>query len=445
MKRIQALWVVVAVAAALLIALLYGLRLAVPAQTQVQAADLPAAGSGWPPRFPYIGPLPDAQPTPASSKPLDRSSSSWTMEVCGVGVVTIDAARGPDRVALRPLLLAQDEFANVVLRMRDDPDPLRQAAGLWHLALVRADQAEQPFVRNHSDCDADPACVRSRTAAVARATAPDRLRLARLATTSLDPDVYVSGLAACRHGEEALPELRAACGQLSNLRWSQLDPGNAAPWLALAQEAADRKADVEVIAALQRVLASTTTDHRLRALVPTSLLGSYAMSPPAWLTAQIRAVGVYAAVPMVGYTAARGACDSGRLQDANRRELCRQLAEHFVARDTTFVGLHTGRELGQQLGWDHDRLRALRDELDAFGGVNYMGLDDPMVLSCEAVDRGRAFTSEIVRVGEVPAARAALKASGKSVSQAAAEFRAGRQAQWERVQAGQSTSVPARK
>lgn len=390
---------------------------------------------GWPPRFPFIGAPSEPPPSPGRRSP-SAAGAAQIIDICGLGQATYDETAGFAPHFQRMEAAGQKEWLAMVQRLRDDPDPQRRAAGLFHLMLIRAEQAEARVERDHANCDADASCQEAREAAGARAMMRERLELARMAASSRDPHVYVAGLAACRQAKDSEHALHAACGQLSNLRWSELDPGNAAPWLAIAHEAAGRKAEAEVVAALHQVLSSTTTDYRLRALVPTPLLAPSDLSPVAMLMAQVQATGVYAAVPMVGYAEAVKTCEPERLADANRRELCRQLAEHFATHDTTLIGLVSGRKLVRRPGWDQVRLQALDDDIDALGGVDFLGFDSfPHMLSCRSLELARTFTTETVRSGEIPAARARLQASGKSIAQAASENRAALKRAAERQQA----------
>lgn len=237
-----------------------------------------------------------------------------------------------------------------------------------------------------------------------------REALAVLAMNARDPRTYRLALIACG-------SLRAegTCRRLSNERWAQLDADNAAPWLALAQEAFDRGDHAGVADALFRASRAQRSDlafslggaarlmqHRAIAELPTverlavaSLLHS-----------------IWAAIPE-RELAVPGRYCMGATADPNRRELCSGLASLFLERDGTLLGFGVGLRLAELADWETERQQQLKDEFRALAAAvsRIAGRSGQPSYDCKwwrAVERHDA---QIAAVGEIAAARSALAES----------------------------------
>jgi hypothetical protein len=255
----------------------------------------------------------------------------------------------------------------------------------------------------------------------ARARGGSRTRieqLARLAAVSQDPLVYAIGLEGCR--DRSGPEA-AACALLSRTQWVRLDADNAQPWLELAAAAREQRDSEGEAEAMRRAARARRSDAHvglLPALVDRAL-GE--QTPPLQRTLAVSASWTIQAAWTLPHTSqAHGYCMSDMTGDAERRSLCNALAETLAYRGTSVADLSVGLAIGTALGWPASRVGALQQEHDALSEAAFtplIGAD----LSCEAMDRLRAWTREVGARGELQAMRGELARSGRSTAEWSAQ------------------------
>jgi hypothetical protein len=233
-------------------------------------------------------------------------------------------------------------------------------------------------------------------------------RLAALAASSQDPILYAMALQGCAAADGEQGPGTAACGLLSRAQWARLDPSNALPWLALADEhhaAGDSAGEDDAMrhaAQAERLSAHATVvpllvDRGLNARVP-RLERALALQA-AW-----RARSTW--MPW-GVNQARRYCLPDALSDADRRALCLSMAELLTSRGDRLEDVGAGVRIGSDLGWPPDRVRQLNDELDALAeaGPPQAGTSGT---SCNDVDRMQQWMSAVESEGEPSALRRLL-------------------------------------
>jgi hypothetical protein len=247
--------------------------------------------------------------------------------------------------------------------------------------------------------------------------------LARLALGTRSPLVYGLAWKNCQSqaGEAAQG---GACPMLSVDQWARLSPGNAIPWLELAQQADARGDAAGVADAMFRASKAQSVDagwHRLgefsftHAPHDNSLLDTWAASGE--ITRWV------AAWSMASYRMASLYCEPKPLLDANHRQQCADIAELFVARGTSLHDLSLGLALGQRVGWSAARLSALSLERDALSAVLLQQIAplSASLFNCDTLQREQARVIGVAQLGELRLARERLAASGLSVQDWARE------------------------
>jgi len=165
--------------------------------------------------------------------------------------------------------------------------------------------------------------------------------------------------------EQEMATASPGCDALTLERWQQLEPENAAPWLASlskAQTAGDRTG---VAGALHHAGQARVQDSRW-----------------AWLAGQVAAVlpadapeggrmllltdviGREAALlGVVAMAPTTEACSPQELQNANRRQQCEQLADLLTQRSNTVMDLMIGAGLAERLGLPPGRIPVTRQAM----------------------------------------------------------------------------------
>lgn len=259
------------------------------------------------------------------------------------------------------------------------PEPRVRAAGLlWQARAAGASESEP-----------------ERTVA--------RDRLARLAIEQRDAVVYAFAMSGCEARAPASPA--GACQLLSVDQWSALDAGNGAVWLAVAERAGlGTPAQAE---ALRRAM--QTGETRLRAAQWLPLLHTVepaglgeAERVPLWRE-------LLALPPAAPIGGAVDFCSVARVQDANRRLECENLATMLLERGDALAHLMAGRAIAEALGWPVDRLAQLRRESEALSALTVVPAGE--AASCLATERRLQRSLEAARLGEVVALRGELARS----------------------------------
>lgn len=347
------------------------------------------------------------------------------VDVCGVGRRKLVAHMPPPDLfdhGRRAVLARLDKYSRSAVE-RD------RVLALTFRSRVLGVQAYSEVAAAHTrstgqECYVDARCTSAASAAEERASAADRQALIRSAQSTRDPTVYALAFLTCAgpYASRLIPE----CATVSAARWSQLDPANGAPWYYIAQDAAETKDRAARDEALHRIASAPYVDFGHGPILRLAgALEAEAKTDAQWLARFESTMGVWAALPLPNYSVFLQAC-GGRdeAQDANRRQLCHRVADALVERDPTLIGLMIGVTAGERSGWPPERVARFRDEKDAIS-VTYekRAVSAKPLFSCAWVSEMRALARQQIELGELGAARAWMKESGRSASEWATERR----------------------
>lgn len=236
--------------------------------------------------------------------------------------------------------------------------------------------------------------------------------LVQAAAAGSDAGLYRMAMDLC----ERSPEL-TTCQLLSARRYVQLDPDNAHPWFVLAAQARRRGDLAEVEEALFRASQAKRYDEHGGLYAATS---QRILPPdrPGWQhqVLQLRGVALqkgsslhWSSVEAVKH------CRPAGLADANRRQVCEDLARLFVERGRSLDALQHGMSLAKSLGWPQERVTALaREHRVAMALLAGMEPASGRLLGCEAQRRHAAWFAAVHDEGERVAAQRLLRESGRS-------------------------------
>ena len=366
------------------------------------------------------------EPPPAVARPVPTFVSTAAPVVDASGSATIEPSgavlHGSDEIELCGGLWVKlkddgnidvDDFKRVVRlsearaqmldALRADSSEFARAAAI-RLALVGSEPP--PLPEGATTCE--PAqCEVQRQYAARSAEARDAL--VQMATTTRNPQVYALAFNVCG----ATPN-EASCRLLSAEQWARLDPDNAAPWMFVLTQAAQRRDMAAQGEALHRLATSVRSDPYLFAMTGQVLAHSQGdeASMSAAATLALEASGVELAWPIPGYQSLVPLCKGAALRDANRRQTCDAVAELFVARSSHLLERTIGVRLGSQLGWPDERVDRLRGEFAAYG-ASLAGDGSALNNTCAATRRGLELLERNARLGEAGALRAWVAQSGK--------------------------------
>jgi hypothetical protein len=387
-----------------------------PAEQPVAAAVVPDVVV---PEVPAPVRQASSPPVPAAPRTDANDCVASMSTLVRLRTAAVAASAAGHEGVLRPLLArieTEDErardagaalHAGAVERLRASADPATRAVGLQVAAM------QPPTGR--AGCRRDE-CLDEVRAAGQQAHA--RLaELAELALGSQDGQIYARAWITCRQAGKRADDV-PACGQLSAERWAQLAPDTAAPWLALAEQARTVGDLAGQLNAMHG--AALASDWRnpagglLRALLAqTAGLPSDPMAR--WyvdwhaLSAGLQVAGLGAAT-MLQYCAAP--------LDANRQQVCNQLARRVLAAPEDLLQLRLAIHLGERVGWPAEQLVARRRELDALDAaaasqISQWAVPDDMAkwkpaAMCAGLAAMRQHVARLAELGELAALRALL-------------------------------------
>jgi hypothetical protein len=307
---------------------------------------------------------------------------------------------------------------------------LSKLAGQLATAADQKDRALglflQPFdlpVHSESNAECDEQCLQETSRASERRARRYTDALAQLASTSNRADVYALAFYRCHSVGIAAAE--GSCSLLSAERWAQIEPGNAAPWLFAADDAAQRGDRSGQAEAYFRASKAAAFDSRLEVFA--DVLDSDAgrsLAPDVQATIGLDLVGILAAIPTPGISdLLRTFCGDSAVSEPNRRQVCSDVAQLMTERSNSDVNLHVGIRLGERVGWPLPRLNALRDERDAMMQLESERLPH-QGSRCEPYWKLQTLISDILRFGDIGIERGRIASSGRSVAQLAEAWRA---------------------
>jgi hypothetical protein len=316
--------------------------------------------------------------------------------VCGIGTVQLDSEdkAAPFNYVERLTRAAQSRWRRSLL---DSDDYHERAAGL----LLQS-----------RGWDFDPSSgmpVRTHDAELARD------ELVQLAAGLNDLPVYAMAIRACDSTDDDGVQ-GAACNQISLAKWAQMDPDNAAPWLEMATAAHSRSDQ----AAERDAVAHAVQAHGVD-FYNDSLLFYASAGMPADTTDLQRAAFFDDRIGHVGGDGHAHAfvtsqyCTVAAVQESSIHAQCAALAELLANHGRNTLDLSAAATIGSRVGWGSERVSAMREEVLAmFRSEIYSGKDP---WSCDNVRALTEFAGIQARSGELAAARAAIKKSGKSISE----------------------------
>jgi hypothetical protein len=355
---------------------------------------------------PAPGTLTSTIPTP---KLPARSAAETGPEICGIGRV--------------PASFDPSDINNYVAAKA-------QAAGdRWKAALLNSADLHARAVGLVLQSWGELA---NRESAVAAAEARDEL--VQLAAGGNDPMVYSLALGACRahratvrtvvgaetdtvtissgEGDTSSSDIAAnaditanpgACARLALSQWARLDPNNAAPWLAMAQEARDagdatlEAADMAYAARAQKIETSGEVMFSLaRPEMPQDL------SPLEKYWTAIEFIG-HEAASVTPFGELMHYCSTSAIQQENVRGQCDALATVLVNGGPTLLEFSIGQRLGARVGWSQQRLSELSDERGAL--IKLVPAEGPNPWSCQTLSRENTFFEKRMELGEMQALR----------------------------------------
>lgn len=175
--------------------------------------------------------------------------------------------------------------------------------------------------------------------------------LAQLAASSHDPVIAHWAVSACWAGD---PQRRPPCATLAR-RWAQLEPDNAAAWLAVLD--GEPAAEAEV---MQQVAWATRFDEHLGEV----MREAHPALRPEWapyLRAEVLGHAFEAgAKGLSSYSPLFQHCAPAQLADPDRRQRCEAITELLVGRGRTLLAQKIGLRQAERLGWPERRLAPLR-------------------------------------------------------------------------------------
>jgi len=331
-------------ALALAMAMSWTMRAPEPEEAPFPAAPIEASlasaflseGVRFPPDLPSTAPdgsTDAAKPEPCA-KPHDSSAS----------------VRSP----LAPVANAATRSTNRSEPVAGDRERSRSLALHAVQALNLAfERGEQRDARCHESAE----CIGAAYQAGRRAALPSLEALARLATSSRDPQVYASAIYTCVLADAMV--LSQACASLSPEQWASLDPDNALPWLYVASAAYVRGDEATLVDALGHA-------DRSRRVVASQMPLFQALSVASPGSEPVRAVmlerqlGAYGMHALPDYASAAAFCDVAAVAEPRRRRVCSALADVLIETGTTLRDMLVGIAIGDKVGWPAQRLTVLR-------------------------------------------------------------------------------------
>ncbi len=362
-----------------------------------------------------IVPRGDLRPVPVPVPVPAAVPASAARAFCGLGPLKLDAQGRPaDPEALYARV--RSARLQVLAALTGSGDVNERAAGLF--LLSRPSPMERQVTRGDEGAAASASAAAQDAAA---STARDAL--ATLAVSSPSPQVYAWALDACGR------QRTGACQMLSAEQWARLDPGNAAPWLRVADEARAQRNAAGLDEALYRVSQSRFNDPRTQAALA---LGTRRLAADAPVlvraVASLELMAIARPEPRFAPAAVQS-CDADAVRDSNRRQSCAAVAELLVQRSLKPKEFEWGIDLGERSGWPSARVQALRDESDALKQRHDELLSATGALTdCAAQERLRQFAVDVGSHGELAAQRRSLAKATDSVAVLARRQREKREA-----------------
>jgi hypothetical protein len=347
-------------------------------------------------------------PKPASLQP-------HPLEICGLGAVQPTSSD----------LFAINNYVD---------EHVRPAIKTWEAAMLASDSyrtraagAYMQLARSGllaavpRGCSSDDKACEQQQASAMSSFEQQRDDLVQMASETRDPVVYAVAARVCRM--DVGLSAAGACQHLSVEQWTQIDPGNAVPWLLLAGKARSKNDSAGEAEAVDRAAAADRFDNYgfdLYAPAAQSFPPNVSPLEQAWFGIQL--IGYEAAWPVPQYAAARAYCSTDALGDDRVRTRCNALAQLIVTKAQTILDLSMGLTLATRLKWPRPRLDRMRQEVDAMQMALFDDGAADEAWSCPRVRHYNEYFSQLSRMSEVEVAREAVGHSGVSIADLAQRY-----------------------
>jgi hypothetical protein len=233
--------------------------------------------------------------------------------------------------------------------------------------------------------------------------------LVDLALNSTDSVVYATAFLHCEKPTRLSTQAKTSCARLSAAQWARIDPDNAAPWMHQAQTAASAGDQAAVAEAFYRVSqAKRITDHQRAAAQAVMANLPENTSEEVVVAIGDFFIGVEAAAHATGYQALIQHCSVAKLAvpggDANRRQICSDVADMLSQRGSSLFDLGIATRLAKNGAWPAEKLALAQTQLDELMQVvqTHVIADSS---SCQGVKKAAAYRRDWIALGEVGALR----------------------------------------
>ena len=356
---------------------------------------------------------------PQSSDAAASPPLGGEVELCDYGRVKSDGDLDLPLTIKADAALAIERAATDLITRGTDRD---LAFGLKLRVDAAMRMADANARRQTPECRENTDCAARLTENQSQASAAWAEPLARLALTTRDASAYAYAFHVCANPISS--KYAASCSLISADRWAQLDPGNAAPWLYVASKAHERKdASALEYAAFQISKAQVSNVGWGADYVVMQSQAIQAQPRYTQLAIAIDLIGTTAAFPLQYLSALVAFCSTEQMRDESRKQLCSGIGNVLVEHDTSLIGFAVGTGIGERAGWPADRVARLREEREAMQAAELTVFLRDDFLSCSSFEKLNARLSAVARIGEVGAARALIRQSGRSTAELAQQHR----------------------
>jgi len=351
------------------------------------------------------GTIPPTTFSPAQTPAKSEPDLVW----CGYGAIK----RVDDQVPPQLRGATHSALQYTVRQLQDSAEERERALGGYAAVLYADIEAMQVYRDTHPECAEADNCAqqtdRTSNAATLAALGP----LVRLAGDSRDPASYAAAFHACTaHDPQKLTQ---ACLSITATRWAQLDPGNAAPWIFVADDALQRADYATRDDALFQISKAGSVNLRLPYLpaILTSAAGS-AQAPELQVGMALDLYGAYAAQATPAYASALAPCLRGELRDSNQRQLCSDIADKLSRYDENLTGRFFALQMGKRAGWPQAQLTALQAEIKTLHQSLYALDQSGETYSCTWLAAQQKNIKGLAQFGELAWAKRQLAAKAQA-------------------------------
>lgn len=265
---------------------------------------------------------------------------------------------------------AKAQVESMLQQAINSGDPQQRAAALFMHAEIQAVKIPQEYKEKYPKCVSNPTCLQQMEAATTAARTKDFNEIAKMASTSRDPQLYATAFHACNTLELAaqrMLESEGFCQQISASQWALRDPENGFAWLHTAQQAGK---NAELDNAMFHIGQAKLFNKRLLGLP--QLRTSFKLAQQnGFVQLELGNLNntIHRLSNSPAYKPVLDYCQADQLAIGNRRQICNAIAERLLQDQTQSVSTSIATEIGEQLGWPAEKTAAARLEQDAISGL----------------------------------------------------------------------------